>query len=42
LLVEVNDEMISSGRRYIAAGSIAAITTEQEESIASLPAAPRT
>ena len=42
LLVEVNDEMISSGRRYIAAGSLATITTDQEESIASLPAAPRT
>ncbi len=42
LLVEVNDEMISSGRRYIAAGSLTAITNEQEESIASLPAAPRT
>jgi putative transposase len=42
LLVEVNDEIISSGRRYIAAGSLATITTDQEESIASLPAAPRT
>ena len=42
LLVEVNDEMISSGRRYIAAASLTAITNEQEESIASLPAAPRT
>ena len=42
LLVEVNDEMISSGRRYIAAGSLATIANQQEESIASLPAAPRT
>ena len=42
LLVEVNDEMISSGRRYIAAASLTAITNEQEESITSLPAAPRT
>ena len=42
LLVEVNDEMISSGRRYIAAGSLTDVTTNQEESIASLPAAPRT
>ena len=31
LLVEVNDEMISSGRRYIAAGSLATITTDQED-----------
>ncbi len=42
LLVEVNVEMIFSGRRYIAAGSLATFTIDQEESIASLPAAPRT
>jgi putative transposase len=42
LLVEVNDEMISSGRRYIAAGSVAAITNDQEDQLISLPAAPRT
>lgn len=37
-----NDEMISTGQRYIAAGSLTAITAEQEDQIASLPAAPRT
>jgi len=42
LLVEVNDEMISSDRRYIAAGSVAALTDHEEEQLASLPAAPRT
>ncbi len=43
LLVAVNDEMISSGCRHIAVGSLTAITTnEEEESISSLPAAPRT
>ena len=42
LLVEVNDEMISSERRYIAAGSLAPLTEEQEDQLASLPAAPRT
>ena len=31
LLVEVNDEKMSSGRRYIAAGSLATITTDQED-----------
>ena len=42
LLVEVNDEMISSDRRYIAAGSVAALTDHEEDQLASLPAAPRT
>lgn len=42
LLVEVNDEMISSERRYIAAGSVAALTDREENPLTSLPAAPRT
>ena len=42
LLVEVNDEMISSDRRYIAAGSVAALADPEEEPLTSLPAAPRT
>ena len=42
LLVEVNDEMISSDRRYIAAGSIAALTDREDNQLTSLPAAPRT
>jgi transposase-like protein len=42
LLVEVNDEMISSERRYIAAGSVATLTDREENQLASLPAAPRT
>jgi len=42
LLVEVNDEMISSDRRYIAAGSIATLTNPEENQLDSLPAAPRT
>lgn len=36
LLVEVNDEMISAPKRYIAAGSVAALTNQ----LPSLPAAP--
>ena len=42
LLVEVNDEMISAEKRYIAAGSVAAITNREDEPLTSLPAAPRT
>jgi transposase-like protein len=42
LLVEVNDEMISSERRYIAAGSVATLTDREDSQLASLPAAPRT
>jgi len=42
LLVEVNDEMISADKRYIAAGSVAAITNREDEPLTSLPAAPRT
>ena len=42
LLVEVNDEMISAEKRYIAAASLAAITKPEENQLASLPAAPRT
>ena len=42
LLVEVNDEMISSERRYIAAGSLAALTDRDQDQLTSLPAAPRT
>ncbi|MEQ8842264.1 MAG: IS256 family transposase [Acidimicrobiales bacterium] len=42
LLVEVNDEMISSERRYIAAASVAALTDQEENQLTSLPAAPRT
>ena len=42
LLVEVNDEMISSDRRYIAAGSVATLTNRDENQLPSLPAAPRT
>ncbi|MEN9645541.1 MAG: hypothetical protein RL238_2210 [Actinomycetota bacterium] len=40
LLVEINDEMIAAERRYIAAASVADLTTEPAE--LSLPAAPRT
>jgi transposase-like protein len=40
LLVEINDEMIAAERRYIAAASVADLTTETVE--LSLPAAPRT
>ncbi len=40
LLVEINDEMIAAERRYIAAASVADLTTEPVE--LSLPAAPRT
>jgi putative transposase len=40
LLVEANDEMIASDRRYIAAASVAAVL-EEEGALASLPAAPR-
>jgi putative transposase len=42
LLVEINDEMISSDRRYIAAGSLATLTDREENQLTSLPAAPRT
>jgi transposase-like protein len=42
LLVEVNDEMISSDRRYIAAASITTLVERQENQLTSLPAAPRT
>ena len=41
LLVEVNDEMISAEKRYIAAASVAALNTEEDQ-LTSLPAAPRT
>lgn len=41
LLVEVNDEMISADKRYIAAGSVAAITNREDQPVTSLPAAPR-
>ena len=41
LLVELNDEMISSDRRYITAGSLTPLTEETFE-LTSLPAAPRT
>lgn len=41
LLVEVNDEMISAEKRYIAAGSVAAITNTEDQPVTSLPAAPR-
>ncbi|MEX2328497.1 MAG: IS256 family transposase [Nitriliruptoraceae bacterium] len=41
LLVEMNDEMIASDRRYIAAGSVAALLDDQDR-LPSLPAAPRT
>ena len=40
LLVEINDEMIAAERRYIAANSVAELTTNTGE--LSLPAAPRT
>jgi putative transposase len=40
LLVEINDEMIAAERRYIAANSIAELTTNTSE--LALPAAPRT
>jgi len=39
LLVEINDEMISAERRYIAAGSVADLTDNPSE--IALPAAPR-
>ena len=42
LLVEVNDEMISADKRYIAAGSVAALIDRKENQLPSLPAAPRT
>jgi putative transposase len=41
LLVEMNDEMIAADRRYIAAGSVAALL-EDTDRLPSLPAAPRT
>jgi transposase-like protein len=40
LLVEINDEMIAAERRYIAANSVAELTTNPTE--LALPAAPRT
>ncbi len=40
LLVDINDEMIAAERRYIAAASVAELTTDTIE--LSLPAAPRT
>jgi putative transposase len=40
LLVEINDEMIAAERRYIAANSVADLTTNPNE--LALPAAPRT
>jgi putative transposase len=40
LLVEINDEMIATDRRYIAAASVAGLTDEPIE--LALPAAPRT
>jgi putative transposase len=41
LLVEINDEMIAAERRYIAAGSVAAVLDDNDR-LPSLPAAPRT
>jgi putative transposase len=41
LLVEINDEMIAAERRYIAAGSVAAVLDDHDR-LPSLPAAPRT
>jgi putative transposase len=41
LLVEMNDEMIAADRRYIAAGSVAALLDDPDR-LPSLPAAPRT
>ena len=40
LLVEANDEMIASERRYIAAASVAAVL-DDDQRLPSLPAAPR-
>ena len=40
LLAEVNDEMIASERRYIAAASVAAVV-DPDHQLPSLPAAPR-
>lgn len=40
LLVEVNDEMIASPKRYISASSMAALTDRQDDPLLSLPAAP--
>lgn len=42
LLVEVNDEMISADKRYIAAGSVATLVEHNDQQLPSLPAAPRT
>jgi transposase-like protein len=42
LLVEVNDEMISADKRYIAEGSVAALIDRDNDQLPSLPAAPRT
>ncbi len=39
LLVEMNDQMISSDHRY-AAASIPTVTEQEEDQLASLPAAP--
>ena len=40
LLVEVNDEMISADKRYIAAASLEPLTTDHEQPLTSLPADP--
>jgi len=40
LLVEINDQMVAAERRYIAAASVAELTTNPDE--LALPAAPRT
>jgi transposase-like protein len=42
LLVEVNDEMISADKRYIAAASVATLVEREEDQLPSIPAAPRT
>jgi transposase-like protein len=42
LLVEVNDEMISADKRYIAAASLEPLTNNTNQPLSSLPAAPRT
>jgi hypothetical protein len=42
LLAEVNDEMISADKRYIAEGSVAALINREDQQLTSLPTTPRT
>ena len=42
LLVEVNDELITAPRRYMAAATLSPLLTDHNQEVLSLPAAPRT